>query len=85
MKNGSQNNVVVENIILFQLILVGKDMITLWLTAKKKVTNMANVKCKIKKGMKGSNGGKSRWERTEILKKQSKKRRKQDKDESKDI
>jgi len=47
---------------------------------------MANAKCKIKKGMKGSNGGRSRWERTEILKKQSKKRRrKEGKDESKNI
>jgi hypothetical protein len=47
---------------------------------------MANAKSKIKKGMKGSNGGRSRWERTEILKKQSKKRRrKEGKEESKNI
>lgn len=32
-------------------------------------------KIKIKNGMKGSNGGRSRWEKTEILKSISKKRR----------
>ena len=36
---------------------------------------MANVNAKIKKGMGGSNGGKGRWTKTEILKKQSKKAR----------
>lgn len=39
---------------------------------------------KIKKGMKGSNGGRSRYEKTEILKKDSKKlRRNQGKNEVK--
>jgi len=38
---------------------------------------------KIKRGMKGSNGGKSRWEPTEVLKRLSKKlRRKQGKVEA---
>lgn len=36
---------------------------------------MANTKAKIKSGMAGSNKGKSRWERTEVLKEQSKVRR----------
>ena len=39
---------------------------------------MANVKCKIKSGMKGSNGGKGRYKKTEILKNDSKKRRRQE-------
>lgn len=40
---------------------------------------------KIKKGMKGSNGGRSRYEKTEILKKDSKKlRRNQGKEEVKE-
>lgn len=34
---------------------------------------MANVRCKIKSGMKGSNSGKSRYEKTEVLKHDSKK------------
>jgi len=38
---------------------------------------------KIKKGMKGSNGGRGRWSKTEVLKKLSKKaRRKQGKIEA---
>ena len=36
---------------------------------------MANTKCKIKKGMGGSRNGRSRWEKTEILKFDSKKSR----------
>jgi hypothetical protein len=43
---------------------------------------MANSKSKLKKGMKGSNGGRSRYDKTEVLKSQSKsRRRQQDKDE----
>ena len=36
---------------------------------------MASTKAKLKRGMKGSNGGKDRWEETETLKHDSKKRR----------
>ena len=36
---------------------------------------MANINCKIKRGMKGSNNGRSRWDYTETLKAQSKKAR----------
>ena len=36
---------------------------------------MANTKAKIKTGMGGSNSGKSRWDKTEDLKKETKKRR----------
>jgi len=36
---------------------------------------MSQVKSKIKKGMKGSNGGRNRYDKTEVLKKDSKKRR----------
>ncbi len=44
---------------------------------------MATYKGKIKTGMKGSNGGRGRWTGTEILKKDSKKRRrKQGKNEA---
>ena len=39
---------------------------------------MANAKSKLKTGMKGSNGGRSRWEETEILKRDSKKRRRRE-------
>ena len=45
---------------------------------------MSNTKCKIKKGMKGSNGG-SRRDYTEVLKNDSKrKRREQGKQEAKE-
>lgn len=36
---------------------------------------MANAKPKIKTGMGGSSSGKSRWEKTEVLKAESKKQR----------
>lgn len=36
---------------------------------------MANTKAKIKQGMGGSSSGKSRWEKTEELKAETKKRR----------
>jgi len=36
---------------------------------------MGNSKSKLKTGMSGSNGGKGRWEYTEVLKRDSKKRR----------
>ena len=36
---------------------------------------MAQAKVKLKSGMAGSNGGAARWETTETLKKDSKKRR----------
>ncbi len=39
---------------------------------------MANTNAKIKQGMGGSNSGKSRSEHTEILKKQTKKRRRKE-------
>jgi hypothetical protein len=39
---------------------------------------MANKVGKIKRGMGGSNGGRSRWEKTEVLKKNSKKLRRQE-------
>ena len=42
---------------------------------------MANEKCKIKAGMKGSSAGRGRWAKTEVLKKSSKKRRRQQKSE----
>lgn len=46
---------------------------------------MANCKAKIKRGMKGSSSGRGRWEKTAVLKKDSKHgRREQDKAESKD-
>lgn len=46
---------------------------------------MSNTNCKIKKGMKGSNGGRSRRDSTEVLKHDSKrKRREQGKQESKE-
>ena len=38
---------------------------------------MANDKSKIKNGMKGSNGGRGRYKKTEVLKNDSKKRRRQ--------
>jgi hypothetical protein len=36
---------------------------------------MSLCKAKLKRGMKGSSCGRGRWEKTEILKKESKKRR----------
>ena len=39
---------------------------------------MANINCKIKRGMKGSDNGRSRWDYTETLKAQSKKSRRQE-------
>ena len=46
---------------------------------------MANANAKIKKGMKGSHCGKGRWEKTAVLKNDSKKkRREQGKAESED-
>ena len=39
---------------------------------------MANVNCKLKRGMKGSANGRSRWEDTEILKAESKKARRRE-------
>ena len=39
---------------------------------------MANVKCKIKKGMSGSKNGRSRWDNTEVLKNESKKTRRKE-------
>jgi hypothetical protein len=39
---------------------------------------MANTKAKIKLGMGGSNSGKSRWEHTDVLKSQTKKRRRKE-------
>ena len=39
---------------------------------------MALVKSKIKKGMAGSNSGHGRYEKTEVLKKDSKKRRRRE-------
>lgn len=46
---------------------------------------MGGSNAKIKRGMKGSNGGKGRWEYTEVLKSDSKKaRRSQGKDEAND-
>ena len=39
---------------------------------------MANINCKIKRGMKGSANGRSRWDDTEILKVQSKKPRRRE-------
>lgn len=38
---------------------------------------MANSKSKIKNGMRGSNGGRNRYEKTRVLKNDSKKRRRQ--------
>ena len=46
---------------------------------------MANCKAKVKRGMKGSNCGRGRWEKTAVLKKDSKRaRRMEDKKEAKD-
>ena len=39
---------------------------------------MANTKCKIKRGMKGSSNGRSRWDYTEVLKSDSKKIRRRE-------
>ncbi len=39
---------------------------------------MANTKSKVKTGMAGSSGGRSRWEKTEVLKKDSKKKRRRE-------